>query len=317
MVKITPTVIDKWWKAFDIGTLNIASTKYQAAKRKYKAARRSGLKSEYEEAEKKYKIFLDMVKIDTNAFIEYSEILQFLKKPNEAIDALTIALKRRGDRPDFLIRDQSFLNSKLFVLYAEKKDYEKALQHLRDIKKEKYEEIRPLIDLIANSQKSYKDKIQKIFDEKDSRYKIRNTELEEFKKKSLSYASEESIDQYKLKIMFFLHCFNGALAGTIKSKITYNTNTTNEVLTELHKGGFIRYERIFNYDVFFLDDAGKRIVEIVNEELFSKSKGYTVKDAEVIASDFEMELFDKLSEWTKLKEKEKEKEWNPDFKNKG
>ena len=309
MVRIKPSTIDSWWKTFDLGTLNIASLRYQNAKQLLKKARKTTTRSDYEKAKKQYEEVINILKIDTVTYTEYAEIQKALGEYQSAIESLNIALKIKSNRPKFLITDQSFLYSKLFLLYVELDQIDEAIEQLTNINDKKtIQKIEPIIQKISQGKK-YRLKIEEIFKKNKISFTFDKTKQESNKKIKLSYAQKESVDQYKVKILSFLHFFNGALYGTIKSKITFNSETTNKILKELISENMIRHERIFNYHVFFITEEGNKITEEILEELRDNAENvYGDKKENFSATYFGVELFNEISGWAIDQEKEKDKE---------
>jgi tetratricopeptide (TPR) repeat protein len=259
--------IDKTWKILDLGRLNIASLQYQKAKKAYKIARIKPILDNYKDAEKKYQKFTELCTIDTVAYTEYAEILQFLKKPDEAIEMLEKAYEQKSKRPKFLITDQSFLELKLFEAYTENDKYDKAIGIFKKINSEKHEQIGSLIDRIANSGEVYNKQIKEILKEKDSKYKIETRKVLPFNKRNLSYALKENHDTHKTKLLIFLNKFESASYASIRSNITKNKSTTDKILKELISEGIIEHEHIFSNDIFRITKEGEKSLEEIYEVL--------------------------------------------------
>lgn len=264
--------IDKTWKILDLGRLNNASLQYQKAKKAYRTARITPILDNYKAAEEGYQKFTELCTIDTVAYTEYAEILQFLKKPDKAIEMLEKAYEQKSKRPKFLITNQSFLELKLFEAYTENNKYDKAICIFKKINSEKHEQIGPLIDTIANSGGEPKKQIRVILKEKGSKYEIKTNSSEKFDRRSLSYALKENHDTHKTKLLIFLDNFESASYASIRSNITKNKSTTDKILKELISEGIIEHEHIFNNDIFRITKDGEKSVKEIHAALKENKK---------------------------------------------
>ena len=262
--------ITKNWELFDLRVLQEASVAYQNAKIAYATARKSNKPKEWDEAKKAYEAVLKLINIDTATHIEYAEICRKFGDYDKAIEHFNRAIKRKDERPELFKTDQSFLHSKLLQVYCDKEDYASAFKQFKKIKKPKMiNELRPLIKKIMKEKEEYKKQIIQIGKE----YKINfDEEYDSHKDQKISILRYSKYQEYGELTLLYLDCYNGALEGTIKNKITLNTKINGEVLTLLLDYGLIEHKKIKNYNVFFITEEGRNLAKAISidEQYFKK-----------------------------------------------